>query len=806
MCSAFRTWQMSLVLGVAMAMGFAGGGCKKSTAGGDEICGDGEIGSEENCDDANEVAGDGCGAECLVEDGWTCDATPSVCEPICGDGLILGNEACDDGNTIARDGCDVLCQVEVGWTCDATPSVCEPICGDERIVIGEECDGDELDDETCASLGLVSGDLACGSTCVFDVSGCVGEPECGNDAREYPEQCDGTDLDDATCASLGQGTGTLECAADCTFDISDCSGTPPECGNDLVELGEECEGADLTGLTCQDFGYGDPAGLACTEGCELDTSGCTAECGNGFGDPGEACDDGNTDDCDGCRGDCSTTETGCGDGYLCGPEACDDGNTDDCDGCSATCTLEGCGNGVQECAEQCDGTDLTGETCEGLGHDGGPLDCDVNCGFDEGLCIDCVLPEIWCAGGCVDPRGDDDHCGGCGAPCGAGTVCVGGDCETLNQPWVLVGGNPIGGMATLITAHDLVTDGAQPTVAYVADLGAGARDVHVSQFDSAVTWNELMPQPAGSDNLDDAVALAFDGATYYIAYGGGSVGPMGSIHVKVNGGSGWLDMGAPGYPSSCVMHMFIDLALNGAEPHLTTMGAGGCGIGIEYAWYDGSDWQIRPGGPMPGEITMNGSGNPAILYTDQAYVGVPNTDTMSSTSIHSVKFWDTGASTWDDLGSPLDTNLETGWEEHMAMTADPAGDLWVAWVESDGGSPAAKDIYVKHYSQASGTWSQVGAGEINGAGSSTLPSITLIGGVPWVAYVETANTGTSHVVVRRYDSDTDTWQQLGPPLNQNIAAHATYPVIAGLAGLPYVAFREEITGPSDQRLFVKTFP
>ncbi len=43
-------------------------------------------------------------------------------------------------------------------------------------------------------------------------------------------------------------------------------------------------------------------------------------------------------------------------------------------------------------------------------------------------------------------------------------------------------------------------------------------------------------------------------------------------------------------------------------------------------------------------------------------------------------------------------------------------------------------------------------------------------------------------------------------INEDLTAHATYPVISGLAGVPFVAFREELTGPMDQRLYVKTFP
>lgn len=45
------------------------------------MCGDGAIDGEEECDDGNTVAGDGC-YECLAE---------------CGNGVLDLNEVCDDG-------------------------------------------------------------------------------------------------------------------------------------------------------------------------------------------------------------------------------------------------------------------------------------------------------------------------------------------------------------------------------------------------------------------------------------------------------------------------------------------------------------------------------------------------------------------------------------------------------------------------------------------------------------------------------------------------------------------------------------
>ncbi|MCZ6562827.1 MAG: DUF4215 domain-containing protein [Deltaproteobacteria bacterium] len=49
----------------------------------------------EECDDGNNVDGDGCSAICL--------------DPFCGDGVLDDGEQCDDGNTTDGDGCSAVC-------------------------------------------------------------------------------------------------------------------------------------------------------------------------------------------------------------------------------------------------------------------------------------------------------------------------------------------------------------------------------------------------------------------------------------------------------------------------------------------------------------------------------------------------------------------------------------------------------------------------------------------------------------------------------------------------------------------------
>ena len=46
------------------------------------------------------------------------------------------------------------------------------------------------------------------------------------------------------------------------------------CGNGIIEGGEDCEGDDLGGATCESLGYG-PGTLSCDIACSFDTSGCS---------------------------------------------------------------------------------------------------------------------------------------------------------------------------------------------------------------------------------------------------------------------------------------------------------------------------------------------------------------------------------------------------------------------------------------------------------------------------------------------------------------------------------------------------
>ncbi|MFH2007106.1 MAG: DUF4215 domain-containing protein [bacterium] len=403
--------------GLLVIVALAAGACASGTPGPVEECGDGLVVGAEECDDGNLDNGDGCDELCAVEAGYTCDdAEPSACGPLCGDDLVVGVEACD-GSNLNGASCESL---ELGGgalacdgTCQLDTSGCQAFtCGNGVADGAEECDGADTGGETCEHLGYDGGTLACTVECLFDRSACllfscgdglvegmeacddgntaagdgcssncsveegwecVGQPSvcaelCGNNAQDPGEQCDGADLDGQTCESLGQGYvgGTLACGADCTFNTAQCE--LPTCGNGVLDAGEQCDGILLNGAQCNTVGGYIGGTLLCLPSCSFDLSGCIPiSCGDGIVSPGEACDDGNQVGGDGCN-------------ILCNVES-----GWDCSGEPSQCTPF-CGNNQLDPGEQCDGAFLGGQTCQGLGYDLGTLACSAGCTYNTSGC------------------------------------------------------------------------------------------------------------------------------------------------------------------------------------------------------------------------------------------------------------------------------------------------------------------------------------------------------------------------------------------------------------------------------------
>ncbi len=93
-------------------------------------CGDGTVEVDEECDDANRDAGDGCSPSCTIEDCWQCTGPPDPCVPLADGTACLDGESCTTGDE---------CTAGV---CGGTPLADGTSCSDGLLCNGVDvCDG-----------------------------------------------------------------------------------------------------------------------------------------------------------------------------------------------------------------------------------------------------------------------------------------------------------------------------------------------------------------------------------------------------------------------------------------------------------------------------------------------------------------------------------------------------------------------------------------------------------------------------------------------------------------------------------------
>lgn len=330
------------------------------------VCGDGAfVSDKEDCDDGNDMPGDGCSDTCTVEEGYACtqaaEGERSECTPVCGDGLRVGDETeatrCDDSNKTPGDGCDATCSVETGFACtDLEPTTCQAICGD-GVVVGAEAQAGGCDDDNEAA-----GD-GCSATCRVEAGyACSGSPSncaktCGNGSLDPGESCDD--------GNTNTGDGCASCAVEPGFT---CSG-PTTC-SDI----NECASASTN--DCD-------ANATCTN-----TKGSyTCACKSGYSGNGFTCQ--NINECtsstnpDNCDENASCTDSQ--GSFSC---ACNPGYT----GNGVTCTdIDECSTGAHNCSPNANCTNSAGS-----------FSCACKSGFSgNGVTCSCPSGETVSAGKCV---------------------------------------------------------------------------------------------------------------------------------------------------------------------------------------------------------------------------------------------------------------------------------------------------------------------------------------------------------------------------------------------------------------------
>jgi hypothetical protein len=225
----------------------------------------------------------------------------------------------------------------------------------------------------------------------FDFGICA--EDCGNGIIDTGEECDSENLGGKQCGDInGYYSGDLSCNG-CLFDLTACNTMEED-----LELSCNTYAKEGTTGNCIDFNqyYGTKyvsGNYSFDEGCNLDLSGCIGE---GIENPPE--------------NGLPEIESICGNGILEGNEVCDGSNlngkscadfgfnngylicTGNCAFNISECYYEKnesaiCGNNVREGFERCDGTDMGSYTCEIMGYQSGTATCTNECLPNTVACI-----------------------------------------------------------------------------------------------------------------------------------------------------------------------------------------------------------------------------------------------------------------------------------------------------------------------------------------------------------------------------------------------------------------------------------
>jgi len=156
------------------------------------------------------------------------------------------SENIDCNNPFINCACDWNDACSSSW--EATKS---PICGDGVVNVGEQCDGN-LNGFSCSDFNssFTGGELSC-TNCILNTTNCIGGDVgiCGNDFVNLGEQCEG-DIGSFSCSSFNPFTGGELSCTNCILDTSKCNSLA-ESWEDYLTIGK-CSYTEDTNDDCED--------------------------------------------------------------------------------------------------------------------------------------------------------------------------------------------------------------------------------------------------------------------------------------------------------------------------------------------------------------------------------------------------------------------------------------------------------------------------------------------------------------------------------------------------------------------------
>lgn len=182
-------------------------------------CGNGIVDTEEECDDGNNIDGDGCSADCRIE------REPDACEgaadgEACDEGKVCLDGACIVPGCLSNEDCEVSENVCIG---DSVCDLASFECVEGEILVGEECG----EASVCNDEGA----------CVVSI--------CGNGQLEFGESCDDGNAD------AGDGCSS-RCRIETSFRVSQMTLVDPHVfvmNNFSVEEGKLVPSGDCVDFT-----------------------------------------------------------------------------------------------------------------------------------------------------------------------------------------------------------------------------------------------------------------------------------------------------------------------------------------------------------------------------------------------------------------------------------------------------------------------------------------------------------------------------------------------------------------------------
>lgn len=289
-------------------------------------CGNGIVEAGETCDGADFGRVRDCGSlpgfvsGVLTCNQQICHFDTSRCvkqAATCGNGIVEQGEQCD--STLGGKTCS-----DFGFTggtagasgtlscnnCTFNTSACtgtSGTCGDGILNKGEQCDTSNYIFSNCAAFNgiFTSGSLGC-TRCIYDTTQCIARSSCNNGIFDAGEECD-SGIKNATCRLFDSFSGgTLTCTNSCWYNTSQCIIAQPECGDGLLDAGENCDYGIAVTARCSQFdSYVDAysGNVTCNTQCRYVLAACKRSpgtvtpvlyCGNNQVDPslGEQCEAG----------------------------------------------------------------------------------------------------------------------------------------------------------------------------------------------------------------------------------------------------------------------------------------------------------------------------------------------------------------------------------------------------------------------------------------------------------------------------------------------------------------------------------